>query len=50
MGGLGAKIPLKKDALVIELRGGSSLTDVMKDPNFKAATVGVQLGVMKALK
>lgn len=50
IGGIGFKVPLRMDDLIVELRYGGSLNDVLKDPNLKERTFSLHLGIIKALK
>ncbi len=50
IGGVGFKVPLRMDDLIVELRYGGSLNDVLKDPNLKEQTFSLHLGIIKALK
>jgi len=50
IGGIGVKVPLKEDDLIIEMRYGGSLNDVVSDPNLKAQAFSLHLGLIKVLK
>lgn len=50
IGGIGVKVPLKADDLIIEMRYGGSLNDIVKDPNLKAQVFSLHLGLIKVLK
>lgn len=50
IGGIGIKVPLKADDLIVEMRYGGSLNDVVSDPNLKAQAFSLHLGLIKVLK
>lgn len=50
LGGVGVKVPMKTNSLIIELRGGGSLNDVIKQPNYRTTSLSAHIGVIKPLK
>ncbi len=50
IGGIGVKVPLKADDLVIEMRYDGSLNDVVRDPDLRAQAFSLHLGLIKVLK
>jgi hypothetical protein len=50
IGGIGVKVPLKADDMIIEIRYGGSLNDIVRDPNLRAQVFSLHLGLIKVLK
>lgn len=50
IGAVGVKVPLKTDDLIIEMRYGGSLNDIVKDPNLRGQVFSLHLGIIKVLK